>query len=221
MQNLCSNLAAISPNISTTHVANVFCLSKCSSRKKSPLVLLIPNVPRTSTFKRAELFQTSPGTLNNFNIGNLGCCWRSDLSLQSVGTACTFHARMGDIPPWTTDTDDIRGSSSRQAKPLMCSVFHAWCSSSLVMQADGRDISLEATQSQLAQMVTQSKLSLLRAVRIAFAFLGNWVSPSAADPLPLDMVKSCVINGRRTTPGFVTGLGTSVEGRGSSRRVCK
>ena len=77
-------------------------------------------------------------------------------------------------------------------------------------------ISLEATKSQFAHMVTHSKLSLLRAVRLAFAFLGNRVSPSAVDPLPLGMVKSCVINGRLTTPGFVTGLGTSV---GRSRFV--
>ena len=40
--------------------------------KKNPLVLLIPNVPRTSSFKRADLLQTASGTFNNFNIGNVG-----------------------------------------------------------------------------------------------------------------------------------------------------
>ena len=87
------------------------CASPGVHQQIVPLVLLILNVPRTSTSKRAELLQTASGTLNYFNVGNVGrCCWRSDLSLQRAGTARTFCARMGAIRPWTTDTDDIRGS---------------------------------------------------------------------------------------------------------------
>ena len=104
-----------------------------------PLVLLTLNVPRTSTFKRAELLQTASGTLNNSNVGNVGkCCWRSDLSLRRVGTARTCYARIGDVRPWTTDNDDFRGSSSRQTTPLMC-CFPRVVLVSLVMFTDGRD----------------------------------------------------------------------------------
>ena len=47
---------------------------------------------------------------------------------------------MGDIRPWTTDTDDIRGSSSRQTVPLMCVCFFLRAVLvSLVMHADDRD----------------------------------------------------------------------------------